>query len=286
MLALLFHIAMVVGFVWGPRLCSPKLDAPIPYTVRLFEPKIVQKKEVAKASSPKPPAKKVKEIREEKPLVKKKPVQKMPHAKSNARTVAKRKRQQSEAKNKKPISLASQKNKKRLVKKKKDVTKKSKSQQHRSDRITERKVQQKIKEIQRRLKEKKEEEYLKKRLQELAQRTDGQRSGRTGTSMANGAQNKQAVIYGNFVKAKIWRNWHFPRSLADRKGVYSVVTIVINKDGRILDMKVRKYSGLAAFDRSVIKAIRDSDPLPPLPPSLGQGPEEIDIKFDLSKAGN
>ncbi len=302
-LALLFHIALVAGFLWGTKLFKTKRQVPIPYTVKLFEPQF-DKKESLKGPSKAPENKKEEANKKvkppeapEKPKAKppvpvKKEVPK-PEPKPKPKPEPKVEKKTPPVTKKEAVSLKPQKKQKKPpVKKKEKKPKVPKQVKPRSNKnkASEKKLQRRINEIQRRLKEQKEEEYLKKRLQELAkkkQRANGSSRGLAGagTGGSGGVGNRQAMIYGNFVKAKIWRNWHFPKALANRKDLFAVVTIVINKDGQILEMKVKKYSGFVPFDRSIIKAIKDSNPLPPLPPAMGQGPEEIDIRFDLSKAG-
>ncbi len=280
-LAILFHLAVVGGFVLGPTLFNTNKHQQIPYTVKLFEPQSLEKPSVPKAQ--KAPVKASKDKKQLLPVKKKEPPP-MPKKKT-AKPAPKVVKEKPKVK-KKAVSLNSKKPKKvkKVAKKKKETEKKVAKSKARA-RNQEKKIDEKIREIQKRLAEKREEQYLKKRLKELARKAKGQGSP-SGSKRPGGSQNQQAMIYGNFVKAKIWRNWHFPKALANRKDLEAVVTIIITKDGRIIDMRVKKYSGFSAFDRSVLKAIKDSAPLPPLPPSLGPGPEEIDIRFDLSKAGN
>ncbi len=278
-LALLFHLAVVGGFVFGPTLFNEKKQTQIPYTVRLFEPQRLVNHSAQKAQKvlekPSSEKKSVSSIKKEQPP---------PRPQKNIEKPRPKVAKQKPKAKKKAVSLNPKKSKKVKKAAKKKETKKKVAKSNNRTRLKEEKVAEKIKEIQNRLKEKREEEYLKKRLSELARKAKGQ--GASGKVGAGSTQNQQAMIYGNFVKAKIWRNWHFPKALANRKDLEAVVTIIITKNGRILDMRVKKYSGFSAFDRSVIKAIKDSAPLPPLPPSLGQGPEEIDIRFDLSKVEN
>ncbi len=276
-LALLLHLSLLIVSILGPSILDFKRRSITPYTVRLIEPsgvkgpsRDVPKKVLAKKTEKKQTSidktqniKVPKVLKKEKrhKISRKKAVKKSPPPKD---VVSLKKKPKN-----KPVKRVRAVNKEKLEKAK------------------EKKIEQRIRQIQRRLEAKREQEYLEKRLKEIAskkRRTALVAS--KGKVTGAGQIDQQAIVYGNFVKSKIWRNWHFPRALSDRKDLVAIVTITITKDGRLLDMKVKKYSGLAAFDRSVIKAIKDSVPLPPMPPSLGQGPEEIDIRFDLSKTGS
>ncbi len=283
-LALLFHFSLFAGFVWGPSLFRSSHKEPVPYTVKLMAPSALKSEKAPEASSQpkkpqKPPEKKVeekkikkepppkKEVVKKKVKVEEKVVPKKPPVKKNA------------------VSLKPKKPPKKVVKKKEKRKKKPTKVVKKGQKSNEKDIEKRIREISKRLKEKREEEYLKKRLEELAKKRKSSGAGSGGgRGKGHGPGNKQAQIYGNFVKEKIWRNWHFPKALANRSDLTAEVAITITKDGRILDMQIKKYSGFAAFDRSVIRAIKESAPLPPLPPSLGQGPEEIIVNFDLSKA--
>ena len=292
--AIVFHLGLFAAFIWGPNLFKTKRDNQIPYTVKLMAPSSVSSQKAQGTNLPKPQEKVQKNKPAPKPVEKKtvpKKVQKQVPKKEKQVPVKKvvKKVVKKTPEKKKAISLKPKHPKKKVVKKKdnKKVKKKTASQKEKvGKRLSEKSIEERIKEINRRLQEKKEEEYLKKRLEELEKKKRAKTTSGSGTGSGSGAGsgNKQALIYGNFVKAKIWRNWHFPKALANRSDLSAQVTITITKDGRILDMQIKKYSGFAAFDRSVIRAIKESAPLPPLPPSLGSGPEEIDITFDLSKA--
>jgi protein TonB len=48
----------------------------------------------------------------------------------------------------------------------------------------------------------------------------------------------------------------------------TVVQIVIARDGRLLDAKVVRSSGVPAMDQGVLAGIRQGSPYAPLPPSL------------------
>ncbi len=264
--------------MWGPTFFNERKHAPNPYTVRLFEPgnlpkpllppaQKASKREVHKKKVTSPVKKKKSTITRRKKADGPKPM------KVRKEALVKRK----------AVSLSPKRHRK-AEREKKEKKRSAKSKARAG--LKEKKVAEKIREIQKRLREKSEEDYLKKRLQEIVaqqKKHQGERPAREPSGPA-GVQNRQEMIYGNFVKAKIWHNWHFPKALADRKGLVAVVTITITKDGRILEIRVKKYSGLSAFDRSVLNAIRDSAPLPPFPPSFHRDVDEIDIRFDLSMA--
>jgi len=281
-LALLFHGVLLAGFLWGPRLFETKAKVQIPYTVQLFEPGFGK-------SEKKPGPVKVQKTQES-PKLAKPPATNKPKLRSHAANKKKiqtpkpkhkpePEKKISKVRKKKAVSLNTKvKKKKNLEKEKKKTTKSVKSEQ-KNRKIAETKVAQRIKEIQRRLKEREREERLKRRLAELEEKLSREKGSSRKTG-AGGISNRQGSIYGEYVKAKVRRNWHFPLSLADRKDLETVVNITVAKNGRILDIRVTKYSGNAAFDRSVIKAVRASAPFEPFPRTMQKDFEEIEIRFN------
>lgn len=70
------------------------------------------------------------------------------------------------------------------------------------------------------------------------------------------------TIYVDQMVAKIGRNWLRPQT---RGEPLAVVYFVIDRDGTIRNVDMKKYSGSDAFDRAARRAIFESSPLAPLP---------------------
>jgi len=85
--------------------------------------------------------------------------------------------------------------------------------------------------------------------------------------------------YFDLVWSRIRSSWLLPEGVATSDRLLTVVGIRIAPDGRILDYRVEKGSGNAYYDQSAIRAIRKSDPLPPLPEEIGEEPLEIGVNF-------
>lgn len=85
--------------------------------------------------------------------------------------------------------------------------------------------------------------------------------------------------YFDLIWSRIKDSWLLPEGVATSDRLLTVVGIRIAPDGRILDYRVEKGSGNAYYDQSAIRAIRKSDPLPPLPGELGEEPLEIGVNF-------
>ncbi len=82
-------------------------------------------------------------------------------------------------------------------------------------------------------------------------------------------------IYFESIKNKIQRYW-FPTS-----NLMTVVTFSIKPSGEVADLQVEKGSGNSFFDRSAIRAVMDSTPLPPFP----EGFKEKDLNVHFTFIG-
>jgi colicin import membrane protein len=70
--------------------------------------------------------------------------------------------------------------------------------------------------------------------------------------------------YHALVKERIWNEWVYP-SLGDREDLECIVTITIEKDGKVVVKGIDRSSGNRLFDRSALRAIEKASPLPPPP---------------------
>ncbi|MPY86628.1 MAG: TonB family protein [Luteitalea sp.] len=79
---------------------------------------------------------------------------------------------------------------------------------------------------------------------------------------------RKGVEFGpwiRFFRAQVRSNWLVPDAAQLLKG-HVVITLNVWKDGRISDIGVVRPSGIDAFDRAAVNALRWSSPTRPLPP--------------------
>jgi len=67
------------------------------------------------------------------------------------------------------------------------------------------------------------------------------------------------------------------------KGLEGVVIMKIMRDGEIRDIWFEKRSGNTYFDDSVLKAIKKSNPLPPLPDGFLGPYYDVGVRFSPSE---
>lgn len=109
----------------------------------------------------------------------------------------------------------------------------------------------------------------------------GGSGGGTGGTGGTGAFGIQPIdFYRSLVPNHIENNWVFNEQLVGgRSDLVSVIVIKIMKNGEITDIWFEKKSGNSYFDDSVYKAVKKSNPLPPLPREYTQPYYELGLIF-------
>ncbi len=122
---------------------------------------------------------------------------------------------------------------------------------------------------------KKKQETLSKKIKELQ---IGKETGAGKISQAAGVPGtgigKDTDLYYSMISQKIWQQWSYPDFLAS--GLEVIISIKIDKSGKVISHEIEKSSGNALFDRSAIRAISKASPLPP-----PAGEIEIGVRFFL-----
>jgi colicin import membrane protein len=95
---------------------------------------------------------------------------------------------------------------------------------------------------------------------------------RSGAS--TGAQSLAHDSYYALITRKIWGEWIYPDF--GSSGLEVIISLKIEKDGRIVSHEIEKPSGNALFDRSAMNAVSKASPLPPPPVEM-----EIGLRFYL-----
>lgn len=96
-----------------------------------------------------------------------------------------------------------------------------------------------------------------------------------------GLQAMQAIdFYRSLIGMTIEKNWFFSDQFTGgRKDLATVIVIKILPNGQIADIWYEKKSGNAAFDDSAFKAVKKSNPLPPLPKEYTRPYYEVGLVF-------
>ncbi len=86
--------------------------------------------------------------------------------------------------------------------------------------------------------------------------------------------------YNDAVASKIYQHWQTPsKTLMEKEELSVVVRFRIMRDGRVTIIGIDKNSGSENLDSSALQAIRDSQPLPPLPQDYRGDSLEVCMTF-------
>ncbi len=91
-------------------------------------------------------------------------------------------------------------------------------------------------------------------------------------------------IYHAEIWHQIQKNWAFSEEMAQgRPDLEAVIILKVMRDGKMQDIWFEKRSGNNYFDDSALRAVKKSDPLPPLPDGFLGPYHEVGIRFNLSE---
>jgi protein TonB len=108
-----------------------------------------------------------------------------------------------------------------------------------------------------------------------------QMSGPTGGDFAG-----RYPAYVEAIRRRISQNWVQssidPAARASRT-IHATATFTINKDGSVRDIRITSTSGNSSFDTSGLRALYDSNPMPPLPADYSGS--YVSVTFDFLPPG-
>jgi len=110
----------------------------------------------------------------------------------------------------------------------------------------------------------------------------------TRGGIAGSGASKKTLELLDIYNAEIWhriqKNWAFSEEMVrGRTDLEATIIVKIMKEGEIRDIWFEKRSGNSYFDDSVLKAVKKSDPLPPLPEGYIGPFYDVGFRFNLSE---
>lgn len=103
--------------------------------------------------------------------------------------------------------------------------------------------------------------------------------GLTG-EVAVDAGNFEFTYYLVLMRNRVTENWSPPTGLSSRgQPVRAVVYFRVNREGEVTGTRLESVSGAEFFDRSALRAVQLSTPMPPLP--LGYAGAELGVHFEF-----
>jgi TonB family protein len=85
--------------------------------------------------------------------------------------------------------------------------------------------------------------------------------------------------YLRIMRQRIWGEW--TQSAVYGSKLACVVGLTVSINGDVSDVKVEQPSGNAFYDNVALRAVRNSSPLPPLPPNFPKATQRFNIQFRL-----
>jgi len=159
-----------------------------------------------------------------------------------------------------------EKRKKGVVKrekaKKKRVVKKKKARKKKAVKVLKAKKVIRVKKFE---KEKKEAEELERKRQAAIKEIE-----------AKLARARMSEIYFALIRRRVKEFWTIPDLLSEQTDLKAVVIVKIDKEGRVLEMRLQRSSGNLYFDRCALQAVAKAEPFPPPP---GGVPFEVGLVF-------
>jgi len=85
--------------------------------------------------------------------------------------------------------------------------------------------------------------------------------------------------YLRILRARIWDEWYQSSVIGQDKTC--IVALTVHRDGHVTDIKLEKSSTDSFYDDIARRAVRNSSPLPPLPPNFPKSKQRFRLEFRL-----
>jgi colicin import membrane protein len=95
----------------------------------------------------------------------------------------------------------------------------------------------------------------------------------------------QFQIYHAALRSRIKKNWFLPEGLLKKADISADVLVRIAQNGRIEETRFERKSGNDSFDQEVIRTLKKSEPLPPLPEGYPRNSYEVVLTFHSRDLG-
>ncbi len=86
-------------------------------------------------------------------------------------------------------------------------------------------------------------------------------------------------LYLGALRNQIKKNWGLPEELLKKNDISAEILIRIDRNGHIEDFRFKRKSGIEVFDQEVLRTLKKSDPLPPLPEGYPKNSYEVVLTF-------
>jgi TonB family protein len=125
---------------------------------------------------------------------------------------------------------------------------------------------------------KQDADRLNKAIDEMRRKAASQEAGGQPFSGQGNTASLMSQYYTQ-IWSKVRQNWALPSSILADKNLEAIVDVTVLRSGQVTNITFEKRSGNSYFDQSAYRAIRKSDPFPPLPTWIQDSSVELGIRF-------
>ena len=119
---------------------------------------------------------------------------------------------------------------------------------------------------------------LNQAIEEMRKRAESADAGGQPFSGQGNAASLMSEYYAQ-IWSKVRQNWALPQSILADRNLEAILDVRVLRSGEVADIRFEKRSGNSYFDQSAYRAIRKSDPLPPLPSWIQDSSVDLGIRF-------
>ena len=119
------------------------------------------------------------------------------------------------------------------------------------------------------------------RLAALRARYGSQGESITGTKVTENLQRVRLRAYQEFVRERVVEAWILPLQQDTVRNLQATALLTVDREGRIAKLELLQASNNPLFDESLLRAIRQVEPLPALPEDYGGTFLELELHFKL-----
>jgi colicin import membrane protein len=101
----------------------------------------------------------------------------------------------------------------------------------------------------------------------------------------SGGVGMQFQIYHAALRSRIKKNWFLPEGLLKKADISADILVRIAQNGRIEETRFERKSGNDSFDQEVVRTLKKSEPLPPLPEGYPRNSYEVVLTFHSKDLG-
>ena len=124
-----------------------------------------------------------------------------------------------------------------------------------------------------------QQKLMEQQLRQVKSQVRSSRTTSPGPKRSGGAHSALSSQYYANVQSHITSFYNLPKFTTWDPALTTIMAITINKNGTIVNQRLKQSSGNATFDQFVRKTIQNANPLPAIPPALKENSFNFILTF-------